>query len=94
MSYDTDRQIAHERGYRFFVAQKTERGGRWQHMRDDIADLHEAIVHARSLTAYEVAVFVVRTGGGYIYWSSRQPDVYNTTVITIEIHETKDTNAP
>ena len=93
MSYEADRQAALRRGYRFFVAQKVERGSRWQHVRDDIADLHEAIVHAQSLTAHEVAVFVVRTGGGYIYWSSRQPDVYNTTVIAMEIHQPEDTNA-
>jgi len=93
MSYDADREAAQQRGYRFFVAQKTERGARWQRVREDIADLHDAIVHARSLTAYDVAVFVVRTGGGYVYWRSRQPDVYNTTIITMEIHQHEDTNA-
>jgi hypothetical protein len=82
MNYKTDRETALNKGYTFFVAQKLERGARWLHLRDDIADLHKALVQAQSHTAYEVGVFVVRDGLGYIYWTSREPDLYNTTVIT------------
>ena len=93
MSYESDRLTAQNRGYLFFVAVKAEHGSQWAHVRDEIADLDEAMALARSQTAFEAAVYVVRTGGGYIYWSSRHPDVYNATVIELEISQPKDEDA-
>jgi hypothetical protein len=78
--YENDRAAAKARGHWFTVATKEKRGARWVDVHSEIADLHEAMIRARSLHAYEVSVFV---RGGYIYWTTAHPEVFNSTVITM-----------
>lgn len=79
---ENDRALAHERGHRFDIARKDGRGTRWIEIERNVADLHDAMVLARDTKAYETGVFVQ---GGFLYWTSVHPEIFNSTVIEMRI---------
>jgi hypothetical protein len=54
----------------------------WQEVRRDIDDLDEAMRLARDLEVYEAGVFA---HGGLLYWTSAHPDLFNSTVLTLNL---------
>jgi hypothetical protein len=78
-SVDADRTLAKERGFLFRIMRKEKRGGPWTEISANIDDLEKAMTLAGAVEAYEAGVFV----GGSIYWTSRWPDVFNSTVIKL-----------
>jgi len=47
-------------------------------------DLDVALERARSEPDFETAVFVEAAAGGFLYWTSKHPDVFNSSVLEIE----------
>jgi hypothetical protein len=80
--YKNDRALAREKGHRFDVARKDGRGMRWTDVELNISDLHDAMVLAHACKAYETGVSVQ---GGFLYWTSAHPEVFNSTVIKMKI---------
>jgi hypothetical protein len=76
-SFDSDRALAKERGYVFRVMRKEKRGAPWTEVFADIDDLTKAMALAGEIKDFEVGILL----GGMIYWTSRWPDVFNSTVI-------------
>jgi hypothetical protein len=75
-----DIESARRQRLRFKVSRKEQRGAPWLGVFEG-EDLEEALSRARAETAYEAAVFVVTNSGGFIYWTSAAPDVFNSTVV-------------
>ena len=80
-SQDVD--IARRRQLRFYVSRKEKRGAPWTKT-FATEDIDLALERARIEAHYEVAVFVETASGGFIYWTSQHPDVFNSTVLEIE----------
>jgi len=80
-SVEADRAIAKERGFLFRVMRKEKRHGRWTEVAANINDLQKAMTLASAVQAFEAGVFL----GGKIYWTSRWPDVFNSTVIKLPL---------
>ena len=88
MSLTQDAKHARKRGLTFEVVSKAGRGKRWETVEANISDLERAIQLARSLGGYESGVFTDGPYplGGFLYWTSKRPEVYNSTVITQEVY--------
>ncbi|HZJ11366.1 MAG TPA: hypothetical protein VFD26_01780 [Methyloceanibacter sp.] len=54
----------------------------WQEVHRDIDDLDEAMRLARDLEVYEAGVFAP---GRFLYWTSAHPDLFNSTVLTLNL---------
>lgn len=79
-----DVELATERELLCVVATKPGRGLAWVDQGKPVT-LSDVCVATSSLNAFEVGIFVVRNGGHFVYWTCRTPDLYNTTVLTLEI---------
>lgn len=77
-----DLEVASERGLRFQVCRKTKSGAKWNAV-FETQDLGVAVSRAQAERDYEVAVFVVTDSGGFQYWTSRHPEVFNSDVIHV-----------
>ena len=78
-----DMDIARRRQLQFYVARKAKRGAQW--IKTSVTgDIDVALERAHTEDDYEVAVFVATTSGGFIYWTSEHPDVYNSSVLEAE----------
>lgn len=80
-----DGQYAREQGYCFQICTKAAKGKPWTVCYDEIASLGEAFRLIEDISAFECAVFVIKNGMGFLYWSSRSPSSYNHTAIYSEI---------
>ena len=89
----TDGIAAKQRGLIFSVCRKEKRHAKWTGVLEGIADLPSAIDQAKPIEAYEVAVFTQGPEplGGYMYWTSRDPETLNSTVITHAIWQPTET---
>lgn len=68
----------------FKVASKRAKGQKWIYVGEGTHSLQDALSQAQGLNAYESAVFVIsRESFGSIYWSSLDPDLFNSTVIEL-----------
>jgi hypothetical protein len=83
MRPNEDIDIARRRHLRFYVSRKEKRGAPWTKT-FATEDIDLALERARTEDDYEVAVFVETASGGFIYWTSKHPDVFNSTVLEIE----------
>jgi hypothetical protein len=92
MSLTGDTQFAWSKGLKFEVTRKAARGARWLTVETDIEDLEQAIEKAKAVEDYESGVFVAfpPERAGFLYWSSRYPDRFNDTVLTMEIYYDED----
>jgi len=81
-TYANDRALAQSCGHLFSVVTKDGRGMPWQEVRRDIDDLDEAMRLARDLEVYEAGVFA---HGRFLYWTSAHPDLFNSTVLTLNL---------
>jgi hypothetical protein len=86
--YEEDRILAKERGRPFEVVTKTSRGKRWQTVESGIEDLHDAMILTHQILGnyYQVGIFMQHETGGYLYWSSLDPDLLNSKIITMKIY--------
>ena len=85
MNYEDDRKLASERGITFKVCTKEGQGQPWNTVEEDIQDLHDAMILANHLgDPYEIGIFANNNGGGYLYWTSKSPDLLNSSVIEME----------
>jgi hypothetical protein len=75
---DDDLTLALQYGITFTIAQKAEHGQAWQTVAANIPSLGQAFTQAQHLRAWEVQI---ATTQGFQYWSSRTPDLFNSTVI-------------
>lgn len=76
-----DLELAAELELLFSVATKPARGAPWID-RGEPASLSKICDMAKSLSAFEVGIFVVhRDDSQSVYWTTRAPDVYNTTAL-------------
>ncbi len=79
-----DARLARERDLKFDVTTKAGRGLRWEYVATDIEDLAEALALACGVSAYESGVFArYAKWGRFLYWTSLQPDLLNSTVLSI-----------
>jgi hypothetical protein len=62
---------------RFYIAQKEGQGKPWKMVEENLDSLEEAIGKAQSLDTWEAGVLTE----GFLYWSSKAPSVFNSTVI-------------
>ena len=85
-SFDSDRAFAKKHGHVFRVMRKEKRHAPWMEVFADVDDLSKAMVLASEIEAYEVGILL----GGKIYWTSRWPDVFNSTIIKMAIGEWKE----
>lgn len=76
-----DLKMAVENRLLFKVVTKAGKGKRWERVGEDTHSLEEAIGQASSISAYQSGVFVVTRNGSFIYWTSDEPDLYNSTVL-------------
>ncbi len=83
---ENDVQQASERNILFEVCIKEARGKPWITVIDKVS-LPEAMERAFSITStvYEVGVICLRSCGGFIYWTSKNPTFFNSEVITVEL---------
>lgn len=87
IKYDIDQlerdfQLSLLRGVKFRVAVKEAKGKRWEHVQPDLLNLKDAMKLTERTNAFEVAVFAVSdTGGGFFYWSSRNPDLLSSNIV-------------
>lgn len=77
-----DRIVAKTNSVIFKVSTKEKKGAPWLTSRADIEDLFEAMNFALSINCFEVAIFAVYEIGGFIYWSSRNPEILNSVALT------------
>lgn len=78
-SYDLE--LATQLRLRFTVVTKAAIRRAWVR-HGELASLAEACAAVESLDAFEVGSFLVhRDNNGSVYWTTRAPDVYNTTVL-------------
>ena len=75
-----DIELSRARCLRFYVSEKLNPSAQWQH-RMSTSDLGEALDLASRSPEHEVAVFVETAAGGMLYWTSKAPDVFNSTVL-------------
>jgi hypothetical protein len=83
--------MATDAGLRFYATVKQRRGGRWEKVVRDVA-LDEAYQRATAESAFERAVFVHTPVGGFMYWTSRFPDTFNSDALTHAISERTKTS--
>jgi hypothetical protein len=83
MRPNEDIDLARKRRLRFYVSRKEKKGAPWAKT-FVTEELDLALEHARAESDYEVAVFVETASGGFIYWTSKHPEVFNSTVLEIE----------
>lgn len=76
----SDVEMAKRRGLRFYVSRKAKRGGPWERL-FATGDLDEALSRAQATHDHEVAVFVESQFGGFLYWTSKHPETFNSVVI-------------
>lgn len=75
----SDIALADEHQFTFEICRKDSVRGRWVKVCQRIISLKEAVDQAFLIQdAFDVAVF---TDEGFIYWSKRYPDVFNTSVL-------------
>ena len=68
----------------FTVATKAKKGAAWANQKTEVFDLPDAFLAAQVLEAFEVAIFTAgRSNGSFIYWSSRHPEILNSSVISL-----------
>ncbi|OJJ21032.1 hypothetical protein BKI52_10690 [marine bacterium AO1-C] len=65
-------------GQRFGVYQKAGRGKPWIPVEEGITSLEYALSKAVEVQAWETGII---TQSGLIYWTSHNPDLFNSTVI-------------
>jgi hypothetical protein len=75
-----DIDVARSRGLEFSVARKANRGAPWKTV-FSVDCLQTALDRARAEEDYEVAIFLETRLGGFIYWTSKHPDVFNSSVL-------------
>jgi hypothetical protein len=87
MSIDVDARAAVARSITFEVCRKARPGARWETVASSLPDLSDALERAKRVQSYEAAVFTDGPPplGGFLYWSSLNPDLLNSTVITHEV---------
>ncbi len=76
-SLSEDAKIVRECGLNVRVAKRDAQGARWETVAE-LHDLEEAVAVAAEVDARQSAVFV----GGYFYWTSDDPDVFNSGVLS------------
>lgn len=77
-----DVQLAAKRGLTFRVMDKSVPRGRWQLRLAGIASLERAADIASDLEgASESGIFVETSAGGFLYWTSRDADLFNSIVL-------------
>jgi len=83
-----DAASAKRRGMTFTICHRDKPKAQWRDAEIGISDLIVALKRAAALDAFETAVFTAGPEplGGFMYWSSRHPEVLNSTVITHEVH--------
>jgi hypothetical protein len=75
-----DLDIARRRHLRFYVSRKHQQGAPW--VRAFVTDdLDAALERARTEQDFETAVFVETASGGFLYWTSGHPEVFNSSVL-------------
>jgi hypothetical protein len=86
---EADVLCARSRAMTFEALKKSARGQRWEVMQSSLNDLVVAVDFARAFHAYESAVFTEGPTplGGFQYWTSRAPDLFNSTVISQEVSQ-------
>ncbi len=72
-SLSEDAKIVRECGLNVRVAKRDAQGARWETVAE-LHDLEEAVAVAAEVDARQLAVFV----GGYFYWTSDDPDLFNS----------------
>lgn len=78
MAPETDIAAAAEHRRQFYVSRKIEK--RWSRVSDSVFDLQDAMEFA--LLYEDAAVFMTTDSGGFIYWSSKNPSIYNSSIIS------------
>lgn len=77
---EEDFQLASQRRLTFYVGEKMKRGSPWLEILRT-TDLTEALTRAQQIVNDEAGVLVETRHGGFIYWTSLHPDVFNSTVL-------------
>lgn len=76
---EDDVQAAKRHRLQFRVMFKSTARGRWTLHLSGIVDLREAFNRAHDLS--DVAEVGILTSDGFIYWTSRNPAIFNSTII-------------
>lgn len=80
MRPENDVEVARRNQARFSVARKEKQFAPWIRFYET-SDIDDALTRAAKTTAFEVAVLVETASGGSIYWTSKIPDLFNSTVL-------------
>lgn len=79
---ETDQIIADERGLAFYVSVKQMPENRWRRIEERLPlRVALGVAKERAKPGVEIAVFVDARSGGLLYWTSKDPDVYNSIVL-------------
>ncbi len=93
MDYELDRELAKTRGILFEVCSKAGQSQQWITIEKGIRDLDDAMILVNSLDGldvlYEVGIFVEIQGLGFVYWTTKNPDLFNSSVIQLEVNMDK-----
>ena len=85
-----DARVARGHGLKFEVTKKAGRGQRWETVEAGLEDLVEAVSLAGGVETYESGVFVRHDGVGcFIYWTSLDADLLNSTVLHIQFDKSE-----
>ncbi|MEM6989444.1 MAG: hypothetical protein AAF721_03070 [Myxococcota bacterium] len=80
-----DAELARERGITLEVNSKAGPSAPWEPVGDVFDQLELAMERARAIVAYETSVITAGPGPnrGFIYWTSRDPDILGSSILTI-----------
>lgn len=86
MEWQEDASFAKKYNLSFKVVRKMAPKAKWETVACDIYDLQQALTMAQGLDVYESGVIVWSSGfRGMIYWTSKYPNLFNTTVLELSI---------
>lgn len=81
-----DLKAAQERSLQFKVTKRDKPRARWETVEAGIPDLAEAYAKALALEFYQSAIWLMTEFGNFQYWSSDDPDLFNSTILKTERH--------
>ena len=79
-----DLEAAMAKCLRFYVTERERSGAKWNRIGESSYSLPEALDFASS-RVLETSVWLLTPTGGIRYWRSDQPDLFNSTVLALEL---------
>ncbi len=80
---NNDIKVSIERQLTFEVTVRDKPGRKWEILRTGINNLEDAIQLAFGNSSQEKCVWYLSNSGGYSYWKSTSPNLFNSSVLEL-----------